>query len=250
MKISQPLDLEYIASRLEGLEETVIFKLIGRAQFKQNDQAYRLGASGFPDEPNRCLLDLRMLHQERMDALFGRFCVPEERPFTSDLPEPKRTVHQQATGLAIADFDIVNMTSAIRTTYLTLLKSLCQPGSDEQFGSSVEHDVYTIQAIARRIHYGALYVAESKYRRNPVVYQKHVEAQDTTSLLALLTRPDVEHQIIERIRAKVAATQERVNRSVRNTINTDAVVDYYHDTIIPLTKQGEVAYLLNRHATT
>lgn len=249
MKRNQ-LDLEYIASRLEGLEETVIFKLIDRAQFKQNDQAYQIGASGFSNEPHQCLFDLRMLHQEHMDALFGRFFVPEERPFNNNLPEAKRIVHLQATGLSIANLDIVNMTAAIKATYLALLKSLCQPGSDEQYGSSVEHDVYAIQAIARRIHYGALYVAESKYQRNPVVYQTHIEAQDTASLLALLTRTDVENRIIERVRAKVAATQERVNHLVRNIVNTDAVVDYYHNTIIPLTKQGEVAYLLNRRTTT
>jgi hypothetical protein len=40
------LDINNIASRLEGLEETIIFKLIDRGQWRENTAAYINGKSG------------------------------------------------------------------------------------------------------------------------------------------------------------------------------------------------------------
>ena len=75
-------ELHLIAAQLEGLEETIITKLIDRAQFKANLVAYEAGKSGFDGAENESLFDLRLRYHEEMDAYFGRFCVPEERPFT------------------------------------------------------------------------------------------------------------------------------------------------------------------------
>ena len=84
------LNLSTIAAQLEGLEETIIQKLIDRAQFAANAAAYRPGESGFASAGDKSLFDLRLRYQEEMDAAFGRFKVPEERPFHSDLPDPHR----------------------------------------------------------------------------------------------------------------------------------------------------------------
>jgi chorismate mutase len=132
------------------------------------------------------------------------------------------------------------------TAYLGLVPRICRPGSDGHFGSSVEHDVYALQAIARRIHYGALYVGESKFRSDPMRYAKLICAKDRRGMLALLTRKDVEEKIIARIRTKVAAAQEKVNRGTRHVIDAGELLRFYRDCIIPLTKEGEVLYLLNR----
>ena len=86
------LDLALIAAYLEGLEETIIHRLIDRAQFKANPRAYEAGRSGFSDAHGESLYDLRLRFHEEMDAAFGRFKVPEERPYHRDLGEPRRSV--------------------------------------------------------------------------------------------------------------------------------------------------------------
>jgi chorismate mutase len=239
-------ELANIAALLEGLEETIIFKLIDRAQFRHNPLVYRPGKSGFSGAARQSLFSLRLQHQEKMDALFGRFCVPEERPFCKRLPRARRAVSLPVTGLHIKNMDAINLTAKITAAYLGLVPRICRPGSDGHFGSSVEHDVYALQAIARRIHYGALYVGESKFRSDPARYAKLICAKDRRGMLALLTRKDVEEKIIARIRTKVAAAQEKVNRGTRHVIDAGELLRFYRDCIIPLTKEGEVLYLLNR----
>lgn len=240
------LDLNAIAGTLEGLEETIIFKLIDRAQFCRNAPAYEAGRSGFAGDTVSSLFELRLRYQERMDAEFGRFQVPEERPFNTDLPASRRAVILPATGLAPIDYDVVNLCPAIKRSYLALLSGICPAGDDGQYGSSVEHDVYALQAIARRVHFGALYVAESKYRSDPHGYARLIAARDTTALLGKLTRAEVEAMIIDRVRKKVAIAQQQVNRGLRHVIDPDQVLGFYRNSIIPLTKEGEIAYLLRR----
>jgi chorismate mutase len=241
-------DLTAITALLEGLEETIIFKLIDRAQFRHNPTVYVKGRSGFAGAAVRSLFSLRLEYQEKMDALFGRFCMPEERPFCKRLPKPRRNVNLPSTGLHIKNIDAVNLTADILKAYIGLVPGICGKGADGHFGSSVEHDVYALQAIARRIHYGALYVAESKFRDDPECYARLVRARDVGGILSLLTRRDVEERIVTRIRDKARAMQARANRSIRHIIDPAAMLGFFRDCIIPLTKRGEVLYLLNRTA--
>lgn len=240
------LNLSLIAAKLEGLEETIIAKLIDRAQFHANHRVYEPGHSGFENEPDACLFELRLRFQEEMDAQFGRFQVPEERPFNRNLPEPKRSVSLPPSGLNVDDLDVVNLSSEIKRGYLGLMPRLCRDGDDGQYGSSVEHDVYALQAIARRIHFGSLYVAESKFSAEPDVYGSLAAAGDREGLEAKLTRPEVEDKIIDRIEDKVVAIQAQANPKVRHLIDPTVIVNFYRSTVIPLTKKGEVAYLLAR----
>jgi len=240
------LDLDVIAARLEGLEETIISKLIDRAQFSANISIYQPGKSGFSGEPLRSLFEIRMQYQECMDAEFGRFCVPEERPFIRSLPSPRRLVFLPETGLNLINFDKINLTSDIKVRYFDLISRLCKAGDDGNYGSSVEHDVYALQAIARRIHFGSLYIAESKYESSPELYRSLIDRNDSDALMSALTRKDVEERIIRRIREKTLAAQASINEIVRFRIDPETVVQFYQDTIIPLTKKGEILYLLNR----
>lgn len=240
------LKLELIAAHLEGLEETIISKLIDRAQFCANPPAYRHGASGFAGATDQSLFDLRLHAQESIDAQFGRYVVPEERPFCTNLPAICRAVSLPHIPLHLADYNQVNLTALIRQRYFELLAHLCPPGDDHQYGSSVEHDVAALQAISRRIHFGAFYVAESKYREQPHAYENWIALRDRLAILAQLTRKSVEDAIIERVRQKVAYAQAQVNRKVRICIDPDCVLQFYRDTIIPLTKEGEIEYLLHR----
>lgn len=241
-----PPDLARIAQDLESLEETIIARLIDRAQFGRNARAYRPGESGFEGETRLSLFALRLRYQEEMDARFGRFCVPEERPFNADLPPSRRRVTLPAHCLRLDDYDRVNLTAGILESYLALLPRICPPGDDGQYGSSVEHDVYAIQAVARRVHYGAMYVAESKYRSDPAGYARDVAEADRGALSRRLTRAAVERRILDRVADKTAALQASARGGTRHTIDPRVVVAYYADHIIPLTKEGEIRYLLHR----
>jgi len=240
------LAVEQVAATLEGLEETIIHKLIDRAQFRRNLTVYRPGQSGFEGDAVSSLFEIRLRQHEVMDAEFGRFHVPEERPFTSPLPASRRLVSIPENILMIDDYDSVNLTARIQSDYLSFVSQLCADGDDLQYGSSVEHDVQVLQAVSRRIHFGAMYVAEVKFRSNPTEYRRLIEASDRIGLVSLLTRPEAEIRILERVREKVAYIQARVNTSVRSLVDADVVLNFYRDTVIPLTKDGEVLYLFNR----
>ena len=51
---------------------------------------------------------------------------------------------------------------------------------------------------------------------------------------------------MSRVREKTVSIQTAVNPIVRKVIDPDIVVDFYRNSIIPITKEGEVLYLLNR----
>ncbi len=239
-------DLDLIAARLEALEETIIHRFIDRAQFANNEAAYLPKYSGFAGAEDSSLFQVRLEAQERLDAEFGRYVVPEERPYTSALPEPRRQVLLPDTGIALIQYDCINQTAKICSAYLQSLVTLCPSGDDGQYGSSVEHDVSALQAIARRVHYGALYVAESKYRRSPDLYRELIRSADAAELLRRLTRPEVEDAVVARLAAKVEHLQAHVNRSIRRIVEPELLVEFYRDVVIPLTKAGQVAYLLRR----
>jgi chorismate mutase len=240
------IHLSYIAARLEALEETIIYKLLDRAQFAINKNAYLPGHSGFTGNIQDSLFDIRLSAHETMDAQFGRFSVPEERPFTGGLPQSKRKVSIDTSFLSISDFNLVNLSKDIKAAYLDLLPQLCVQNDDAQYGSSVEHDVFAVQSISRRIHFGSFYVAECKFRSDPVGYIRMIRDNDRDGLLDKLTRKDVEEQIINRLHGKICSIQHDVNKLVRQVIDPRSIVTFYRETIIPLTKEGEILYLMNR----
>lgn len=240
-------NLECITAHLESLEETIISRLLERAQYNQNQRCYLTGQSGFTGEAHRCLFDIRLRYQEELDSRFGRFCVPEERPFNKDLPVTHRQVLFSKMEVAIDDYDKVNLTDSIRCAYFDLIPLICEPGDDGQYGSTVEHDVFAVQAIARRIHFGSMYISERKYRENPDIFRKLVENNDTDGILERITRKQVENLIISRIRGKANSTQACINRSIRHFVDPEIIVSFYQNTIIPLTKKGEILYIMNRN---
>ncbi len=243
------LDLSRIAAFLEGLEETIISKLIDRAQFAENLIIYEPGKSGFQGSGELSLFELRLLRQEGMDNEFGRFCAPEERPFNKNLPAPKRHVVLPDSCLALDDCDAVNVSEKILKAYKALIPEICLSGDDEQYGSSVEHDVYALQAIARRIHFGALFVSESKFQSDPKTYMALINKRDIEGLQRLLTRAEVEEKILERVALKVEHLQSQINLAVRRRVPPEAIMTFYRNHVIPLTKEGEVQYFLNRKET-
>jgi len=240
------LDLAAIALKLEGLEETIIYHLIERIQFRRNEIVYEAGKSGFYGEPDRSLLDIRLLYHEKMDSSFGRFAVPEERPFSDRLPGPRRRVNLPEYPIVLENYNSINLTAGIKREYIGLLPVVCRDGDDGQYGSSVEHDVYALQAISRRIHYGAFFVAESKYRADQELFKTLAAKNDRDGIMKALTRVEVEMKIIERVREKVKIAQSSANPEIRVLLDPVSVVDFYRNTVIPLTKEGELLYLFQR----
>lgn len=240
------LDLNYIASRLEALEETIIFVLIERIQFMLNPSCYLAGQSGFDGEDTESLFSLRFRGQEELDARFGRFLTPEERPVNSNLPASRRNLIVSSRGLNIDNYDRVNLSPEISEAYLKLLPGICAEGDDGQYGSSIERDVICIQAVARRVHFASFYVAESKYRKDPQGYAALIREGRADEIGRKLTRPEVEERILERVRTKSRRLQEISDFSLRRVLDPDAVTQLYQNLIIPLTKEGEVRYLMAR----
>jgi len=240
------LTLNQIAAHLEALEETIIFQLMARAQYKQNLSVYQPGKSGFSGFDNSSLLDLRILKEEEMDSQFGRFTVPEERPFNKDLPKVVRVFDRPPCEIPLKDFDEVNLTAKIKEGYTSFIPFICQEGDDHNYGSSVEYDMKSLRAISERIHYGSMYVAERKFQDNPKEYIRSIIEKDTVGLLIKLTRKKVEENILVRVYEKSVRYQEGINPSIRHRIDPNIIKNIYETFIIPCTKAGEIRYLLSR----
>jgi chorismate mutase len=237
--------LNEMAAFLESFEEAIIWRLIGRVQFRHNPEVYEAGASGFANELADSLFDVRLRYQEQMDAAFSRYAVPEERPYSSKLPLAQRTVEKPEAVFPIGDYNLVNLMPEIVEAYCELVPKICRPGSDGNYGSSVEYDVFAVQALGCRIHYGSFYVAERKYRDAPEYYGDLLKEGDIGAVMSALVRPEVEDIIIRRVREK-AETLQGYKTPSRVYLDPAVVSDFFRDLIIPLTREGEVMYLMNR----
>jgi chorismate mutase len=238
--------LNELSAFLESLEEAIIWRLIGRVQFRHNPEVYEAGRSGFANELSDSLFEVRLRCQEQMDAAFSRYTVPEERPYSAKLPLAQRVYAERTVArFPIGDYNLVNLMPEIVESYCEFVPKICRPGCDGHYGSSVEYDVFAVQALGRRIHYGAFYVAERKYLDAPGFYLKLIDNADTGAVMSALTRPEVEEATLRRVREKTAALQGCASSS-RIPLDPDTVSDFYRDIIMPLTREGELLYLMNR----
>jgi chorismate mutase len=218
IKTVDVLSLESIRSTLIRQEETIIFALIERAQFRQNPIAYERGGFeglGTPvgvtpvESEELSFLEYMLIGTEALHCRSRRYTSPEEHPFYPDrLPEgpigalPKLqypSLLSSEGGASELNFNHVLLKKYIDT----IVPSLSKRGDDEQHGSSVLCDIAVLQALSRRVHYGK-FVAESKYRSDPEGYQRLVEAGDTDGVMRLLTDDVVEAKVLRRSRLKAA----------------------------------------------
>jgi len=154
------LEVNGIAAHLEGLEETIIARLIDRAQFCVNERIYRNGESGFTGERKRSLFHLRLLFQEKMDAQFGRFCVPEERPFFTRLPKTKRNVK-----LLLRDFfSAISIWSISRLISYHAISVWC-PASAAAAKTAISDRASSTTCMRSRRSRGAYIMARSLLRK-------------------------------------------------------------------------------------
>lgn len=121
--------------------------------------------------------------------------------------------------------------------------------SEENYGSTATCDIACLQALSQRIHFGKL-VAESKFRSEEERFTKLIRAEDREGIANAITKPAVEQTVLKRLRLKVETygTDPFFNEGEKppTKINVDAVVSMYRDFVIPLTKEVEVEYLMQR----
>lgn len=239
------LQLKTIRGVLNRLEDTIIFALIERAQFKQNRSLYERGAFAPAIGAEETLVGYLLHETETIHARMRRYTNFEEVPFTSPLPDPILPPRNRADELIRPNN--INVNDRIRSIYeRDTIPVLCEPGDDGQYGSSSVCDVTCLQAISTRVHYGKI-IAESKYCSEPDACEAALRADDREALRALITNPAVEAEVLQRVHLKASAYgQEPGAPSARARINAHIVTDLYRQSIIPLTKQVEVDYLLTR----
>jgi chorismate mutase len=143
----------------------------------------------------------------------------------------------------------------IKKTYIeTFLPKVCadfgrkdRGETEENYGSAATCDINCLQALSRRIHFGK-FVAESKFQTETELYTSLIKAGDREGIGAAITNEAVEKKVLERLglKARTYGTDPSIGAEGSVKINVDAVVSMYKDFVIPLTKEVEVEYLMQR----
>ncbi|CAM6097571.1 unnamed protein product [Calypogeia fissa] len=243
------LKLPSIRESLIRQEDSIIYNLLERAQYKINPPTYdanRFTIPGFEGS----LVEYLLQETERLHAKVRRYNSPDEHPFFPDglpgslLPEMQypKVLHKAA--------DQININPLVWKMYFDdLLPGLAAPGDDGNYGSTATSDVLCLQSLSKRIHFGK-FVAEAKYRESPNVFNPHIRAQDEEALYQLITFESVELNVQRRVENKAATYgQEVVIEGARpQTLKIDPklVGKLYWEWVMPLTKKVQVEYLLHR----
>ncbi|KAJ1826612.1 chorismate mutase aro7 [Coemansia sp. RSA 2599] len=270
--------LSELRDTLVRLEDTIIFALIERSQFKHNSKIYSANAMSFSDGYTGSFLSWFLKEVESVHAKVRRYQSPDEYPFTSNLPEPVLPPLEYPP--VLVDPQHININDEIFNMYVnTVVPGITASGDDTNYGSSATRDIECLQALSRRIHYGK-FVAESKFQ-DPSTHDEYVrliKEKNRDRLMELLTNSRVEEQLLKRLKAKAliygqdlssaslnpdgsinangrallglnslsAASSEVSDDRVKTRVDYDLVVSLYRDYVIPLTKEVEVDYLLHR----
>jgi len=96
-------------------------------------------------------------------------------------------------------------------------------------------------------------VSESKFLSDPAAFVPHIQTPNRDALEALITKPEVERRLLQRLRKKATvyaqdlAADGSPNQDGAGKIDVDGVAELYEHYIIPLTKEVEVCVCsLNR----
>jgi len=171
---SEVFSLESVRSTLIRQEETIIFALIERAQYRQNLAIYdKLNYNlQSPNGDNISFLNWMLIETEKLHAKVRRYTSPEEHPFFPEfVMSPILPALDYPGVLYEKQGSRINVNTEVMRWYTDIVvKKLCIEGDDEQHGSSVICDIAAMQAISRRIHFGK-FVA-GKYSLIPFLFHK------------------------------------------------------------------------------
>ncbi|KAF9409523.1 chorismate mutase aro7 [Podila epigama] len=264
------LSLPRLRDVLIRLEDTIIFALIERAQFKLNECTYQPNVYEYEDGYKGSFLGYFLHEMEKVHSRVRRYTSPDEYPFTQPLPQPilppldfPPTLHPNN----------INVNTDIMDRYLNdIVPKICAAGDDLNYGSSATRDVECLQALSKRIHYGK-FIAEAKFMdpAEQPTYIRLIQAKDRDGIMELLTNRTVEAALLRRLRRKAMIyghditetgdiilddtsnnnnnnnnNKDNKDKEKEQKISPDVVVDLYERFVIPLTKEVEVEYLLQR----
>mmetsp|Transcript_22517 Transcript_22517/g.55810 ORF Transcript_22517/g.55810 Transcript_22517/m.55810 type:complete len:398 (-) Transcript_22517:58-1251(-) len=213
VKTSEVLSLDSIRASLIRQEETIIFALIERAQYRQNKVVYEPGASDLDSSVNgddESFLEYMLTETEKVHSGLRRYKSPEEHAFypekiVAECQYLKKDLEYDSGLLSdVGDASKVTFNEILLKKYIEdVVPSICAKGDDEQHGSCVLADIAVLQALSKRVHYGK-FVAESKYMSDPEGYQALIDANDADGVMKLLTNEAVELKVLRRARLKAA----------------------------------------------
>lgn len=252
MRPESVLDLSNIRAALIRMEDTILFDLIERAQFHRSARVY--DHSAFPSLGQFSFLEWMLRETEHMHSELRRYESPDENPFFVDALAPPLLPHIEYPPVLAKYQKDVSVNKDILEHYISNIVPEISAGPGEQpenYGSCTLCDIQVLQAISRRIHFGK-FVAESKFRTETERMSELIRAKDRDGILAMITKPEVEKKVLERVREKAEnynldpQTSLRWSQKTQGKVNPETVVKIYADCIIPFTKEVEVKYLMRR----
>mmetsp|Transcript_39126 Transcript_39126/g.103274 ORF Transcript_39126/g.103274 Transcript_39126/m.103274 type:complete len:284 (-) Transcript_39126:24-875(-) len=265
------LDLDTIRTSLRRMEDSIIFSLIERSQYKANLAVYNPDCSQLGPfklhqlksaGSNGCLGDWFIYQTECLHSQVRRYQHPTEFSFFDPLPEPTLGSTSGARTDRERILHEVPKAAQVNQQLLDIYRSkvvpaLCEDGDDGNHGSTAVQDVHVLQTISTRIYYG-LFVAESKFRTETEKATALIKARDRDGLMAFITKTDVELKNIQRVILKARTFAQNIaggeegqlapapSKDTTYKINPEFVGAVFRDYIMPLTKEVEVEYLLER----
>ena len=222
---SDRLSLDNIRASLIRQEDSIIFGLIERAQYKMNDAVYRPGAVEVPcyhpDGTRASMLEFMLREKEQLGGKIRRYTSPDEHASPTPTISPMLVIGAMSYPDPLAPAaEAININERVMDMYVNnLLPALCEAGDDNNYGSTGLADVNCLQTISKRIHYGK-FVAESKFQAKPEEFTELIKAQDAEGLMDLLTYKAVEDRVVRRVTNKAATYGQDISEDLRGGVGT------------------------------
>ncbi|CAI5744570.1 unnamed protein product [Peronospora destructor] len=256
-----PVKLDDFRNVLIRQEETIIFALIERAQFPRNSEVYVNvkdsksaafgGLNGKYTTFDGSLLEFMLLETEKLHALARRYTSPDENAFFPHLlPEPILPIVYYPR---VLNPNRININNHIMSVYQEkILSGLTIHNSDNTaYGSTATADIAVLQALSKRIHFGK-FIAEAKFQAETERYTKLILENDAAGIMEALTNLTVEKKVLERVKQKASTYGQDPNAPAASLeelkVHPQLISDLYRDFVMPLTKEVQVQYLLQRIA--
>ena len=228
--------------KLISFEDSIVFNLLERAQFKRNEVIYVPGK--FEGTSGQSFFDFLSKGTEELYAKAGKFNDSEEYPSSQELDEP--VVKRDSPERYIPRAQL-NLNGRIRDAYFEFVGGICEEGDDREYGSSAIIDIRILNCLSKRIHMGTQ-VAEAKFRADLEMYSELIREGDVEGITEALTNKNVELTIHERVKFKAGKFQEAMpgDCRFRNYVDPEKMKELYERLIIPITIEAELEYFDKR----
>lgn len=227
------------------------------------------------------LQDFMFSETEKLHALTRRYTSPDENAFYPHLlPEP---ILSSLKYPQVLKPNRININDQIMSVYLEkILPGMTEATSDHtsvrfvihylhskwalrlispcvsspQFGSTSTADIAVLQALSKRMHFGK-FIAEAKFQAETERYSNLILANNAAGIMDALTNLVVEEKVLKRVTLKASTYGQDLEGSAAPAVTTSTaewkvdpqlISDIYRDFVMPLTKEVQVAYLLQRLA--